>query len=139
MKQILNHQQMLELGQELATKLPINFCLELIGDVGVGKTTLVKGLISALNPQVTATSPSFVINNRYQINSQRIISHYDFYRLNGTDIIDQNLIEDLTDSQTGVVVEWADTVAQILPNHRWQIKISYDSKSGRQVEIKELK
>ncbi len=130
---------MKQFGAELAQILPVNFCLELIGDVGAGKTTLTKGLVSSLNPELEATSPSFVINNRYQVNQQRTISHFDFYRLGEVGIDDKQLAEDIIDQQTGVIIEWGETVQQILPENRVIIKINYQPDGSRLLEIEGLK
>ncbi len=133
---ITTEQQMLELGAELAQKLPVNFCLELIGDIGAGKTTLVKGLVRQLNQQLEATSPSFVINNRYQIDSGRLISHFDFYRLAELGIDDQQLVEDLADDKTGVIIEWSETVSQLLPKERAVVELKYRADGSRLAEIR---
>ncbi len=137
-RQIANQAEMLALGAELAQKLPINFCLELVGDIGVGKTTLVKGLIKQLNSDLVATSPSFMINNRYQVDDQRIVSHFDFYRLSEVGLDDQQLIEDLADDKVGVIIEWSQTVAQLLPENRLIVEIEYQSDQARLVTIKGL-
>ncbi len=135
-KQINSDQEMKQFGAWLANQLPINFCLELIGDVGVGKTTLTKGLVASLNPELEATSPSFVINNRYQIDQNRVISHFDFYRLGEIGIDDQQLAEDIIDQNTGVIVEWAESVNQVLPENRVIIEINYTEDGNRLVDVK---
>lgn len=135
---ITTDQEMKQLGADLAQKLPVGFCMELVGDVGAGKTTLVKGLVGQLNSEIDVTSPSFVINNRYQINSDYLISHFDFYRLAEIGIDDQQLAEDLVDSFTSVVIEWGDTVQKVLPVNRLTVKISYLDDGNRLVHIKGL-
>ncbi len=139
MKKIIKtDQEMKQFGAELAQQLSANFCLELIGDIGTGKTTLTKGLINNLNSEIEATSPSFVINNRYQISDERLISHFDFYRLGAVGIDDQQLAEDLADQNTGVIIEWADSISDLLPANRVKITINYDQDDGRILEIEGL-
>ncbi len=135
-KQINSDQGMKQFGAWLASQLPVNFCLELIGDVGAGKTTLTKGLVNSLNSDLEATSPSFVINNRYQINENRVISHYDFYRLGSIGIDDQQLAEDILDKNTGVIIEWAESVNEVLPENRVIIDIKYIEEGNRIVDVK---
>ncbi len=134
MTQELNSEKaMLDFGRQLATELGDKFCLELVGDVGAGKTTLVKGLAEALGYDGVVSSPSFSLNNRYQLAGGRILSHYDFYRLDDVWSVQELLSEDLADGQTSVVIEWADSVAEVLPDNRAQIKINY-SKQGREID-----
>jgi len=122
-------------AQYLAENLPTKFCLELIGDVGAGKTTLTKALVEKLGSNDEVTSPSFAINNRYQLNDGREVSHYDFYRLGEAGVISQELLEDLVSPQTCVIVEWAETVSQVLPAERLQMTITTLADGGRQLEL----
>ena len=137
MSQLINTDQAMQtLGCELAQRLDFPFCLELIGDVGAGKTTFVKGLASGLKSRDQVTSPSFTINNRYDLSDGRVLAHYDFYRLGEAGVLMQELAEDLSDTQTAVVMEWAQPVQEILPNERMVVTIDY-TLDGRTVDIKE--
>ena len=130
-----NLTELTELVQRLAENLPTKFCLELIGDVGAGKTTLTKALVEKLGSNDEVTSPSFAINNRYQLNDGREVSHYDFYRLGEAGVMSQELLEDLAQPQTCVIVEWAETVSQVLPAERLQMTITTLADGGRQLEL----
>jgi len=81
------------------------------------------------------TSPSFTINNRYQLSDGREVSHYDFYRLGEAGVISQELLEDLVNPQTCVIVEWAETVSQVLPAERLQMTIITLADGGRRLEL----
>ena len=126
-----NLTELTEVAQYLAENLPTKFCLELIGDVGAGKTTLAKALVEKLGSNDEVTSPSFAINNRYQLNDGREVSHYDFYRLGEVGVISQELLEDLVNPQTCVIVEWAETVSQVLPAERLQMMITTFTDNSR--------
>lgn len=130
-----NLTELTEVAQYLAENLPMKFCLELIGDVGAGKTTLTKALVEKLGSNDEVTSPSFAINNRYQLSDGREVSHYDFYRLGEAGVISQELLEDLVNPQTCVIVEWAETVSQVLPADRLQMTITTLADGGRQLEL----
>lgn len=130
-----NLTELTEVAQYLAENLPTKFCLELIGDVGAGKTTLAKALVEKLGSNDEVTSPSFAINNRYQLNDGREVSHYDFYRLGEVGVISQELLEDLVNPQTCVIVEWAETVSQVLPAERLQMMITTLADNSRQLEL----
>ena len=76
---INSEQEMLAFGKSFATKASI---IELIGDVGAGKTTFVRGLADGLGIKESVTSPSFTISKSYAIPSRKgRLIHYDFYRL----------------------------------------------------------
>lgn len=125
-------------AKQLAAKLPAKFCLELIGDVGAGKTTFTKALVENLGSSDEVTSPSFAINNRYQLADGREVSHYDFYRLGEAGVISQELVEDLDSPQTCVIVEWAETVSQVLPAERLQMTITTLTDGSRRLRISGL-
>ena len=133
-----NLTELTEVAQYLAENLPTKFCLELIGDVGAGKTTLTKALVEKLGSNDEVTSPSFAINNRYQLNDGREVSHYDFYRLGEAGVMSQELLEDLVNPQTCVIVEWAETVSQVLPAERLQMTITTLADGGRRLELVEF-
>ncbi len=130
-----NLTELTEVVQYLAENLPTKFCLELIGDVGAGKTTFTKALVEKLGSNDEVTSPSFAINNRYQLSDGREVSHYDFYRLGEAGVISQELLEDLINPQTCVIVEWAETVSQVLPAERLQMTITTLADGGRRLEL----
>ena len=132
---VKNVTELAEVAQYLAENLPTKFCLELIGDVGAGKTTFTKALVEKLGSNDEVTSPSFAINNRYQLNDGREVSHYDFYRLGEAGVISQELLEDLVSPQTCVIVEWAETVSQVLPAERLQMTITTLADGGRRLEL----
>ena len=130
-----NLTELTEVVQYLAENLPTKFCLELIGDVGAGKTTFTKALVEKLGSNDEVTSPSFAINNRYQLSDGRGVSHYAFYRLGEAGVISQELLEDLMNPQTCVIVEWAETVSQVLPAERLQMTITTLADGGRRLEL----
>lgn len=134
--QIKTEMAMQKWGQDLASKLSWPFCIELVGDIGAGKTTLIKGLARGLGFNGEVSSPSFTLNNRYQLADNRVLSHYDFYRLSEAGVLAQELVEDLADPSVSVVVEWGATVDNVLPHNRQQIMINYTADGGREVELK---
>lgn len=135
---VLTEAEMQALGKKMAQQLTWPFCLELVGDVGAGKTTLVKGLARGLGASDLVSSPSFTINNQYNLPDGKILSHYDFYRLSESGLMSQSLSEDLADSNTAVVVEWGETVGAVLPVKRYRLTIYY-LETGRKVVLEEVK
>ena len=113
---------------------PIVF--ELIGDVGAGKTTLVKGLAIALGVSEPITSPSFTISKSYACKDGKTLTHYDFYRLDDPGIMIEDLEEKLADDNQIIVIEWGGSVKNILPENHTTITINYNDDNTREVTIK---
>ena len=107
--------------------------LELIGDVGAGKTTFVKGLAVGLGVDETVQSPSFTISQVYVARDDLRLAHYDFYRLQDPGIMANELQETVHDAQTVTVLEWADTVVDVLPEGHWRIVLNATSENVRSV------
>ena len=134
MKKTINSTaDMMDFGAKLGTELQGGEVIELIGDVGAGKTTFTKGLAKGLAITETVQSPSFTISRIYDGRLELV--HYDFYRLNDAGVMALELVDNLNDAEKVVVIEWAETVADILPKERIRIKISSPSETDRVLEI----
>ena len=95
-KHIASESEMLAFGAEFArslTHFPVT--IELIGDVGAGKTTFTRGLARGLGIKSEVTSPSFTISKSYAFKDQsgtpRTLTHYDFYRLQDPGLMQDDL------------------------------------------------
>lgn len=126
-------QEMLEYGRSLGRNLATPAVFELVGDVGTGKTTITRGLAEALGVAEPVTSPSFTISKQYAAGTKTLI-HYDFYRLPDPGLMLEDLAESINNPNAVVVVEWAESVANILPANRHTIYISYNDDGSRTVE-----
>lgn len=126
--------EMRALGQEIARSLKGGEVIELIGDVGAGKTTFTKGLAAGLGVAETVSSPSFTISRVYE-GGNFDLSHYDFYRLNDAGILSLEIADALENPRNITVVEWAESVAEILPENRLKIEISKTEEDFRKVKI----
>ncbi len=134
MKKTINSTaDMMDFGAKLGAELQGGEVIELIGDVGAGKTTFTKGLAKGLAITETVQSPSFTISRIYDGRLELV--HYDFYRLNDAGVMALELADNLNDAEKVVVIEWAETVADILPKERIRIKISSPSETDRVLEI----
>lgn len=100
--------------------------IELIGDVGSGKTTFTKGLALGLGVEDDVQSPSFTISRVYDARDGLRLIHYDFYRLSDPGIMNHDIAEAIADPQAVVVVEWGGTVNGVLPTDRTVISFDYD-------------
>lgn len=83
------------------------------GDMGVGKTTLIKALVSELGGG-QVSSPTFSIVNEYGIKNG-LVYHFDFYRINEIHEVYDIGIEDYLDSKQWIFIEWPEKIREILP------------------------
>ena len=109
--------------------------IELVGDVGAGKTTFTKGLARGLEIAEEITSPTFTISKVYENSRGQKLVHYDFYRLENPGIMVEDLFENLQDSQTVTVIEWADTVSEILPANHLRLEILINDDGSRTLNL----
>ncbi len=132
---IHSEQEMLKYGQKLGKTLKAPLVLELLGDVGAGKTTLTRGIAKGLGVKADVTSPSFTLSKEYNGENYRLV-HYDFYRLNDPGIMAEDLIEAISDPKTVTIVEWGQSVQDVLPEQRKTIEIKYIDENTREVSEK---
>ncbi len=107
--------------------------IELIGDVGVGKTTFVKGLAKGLGYEEDVSSPSFALKNVYK--GKISINHFDLYRLSEPGLIRHELAEAIADEGSLVVVEWASDADDILPEKRIKVNFKVLDEASRELTI----
>ncbi len=122
-----NEYETLELGQNFESEKFANMVICLSGELGSGKTMFVKGIANALGITETITSPTFTIVKEYD--GELPLYHFDVYRLDGkTDGVG---IEDYFNKNGVVVIEWADTIENILPEERLDIKFKVVGENKR--------
>ena len=130
---INSEQEMLDFGADFAKSLN-NQVIELLGDVGAGKTTFTRGLAQGLGIKEPITSPSFTISKSYALpNSNGRFIHYDFYRLPDPGLMLDDLQENLNNPENVIIVEWGESVTNILPENRTKIEIKYNDDNSREV------
>lgn len=130
---------MIDYGKKLAEKCRLgrNFAtvIELVGDVGAGKTTLTRGLAEGLGIKEPVTSPSFTISKAYALPNEGKLVHYDFYRLSEPGLMVEDLEENLADGRNVVVIEWGESVADLLPKERITVKVNYCDDGTREIAV----
>lgn len=134
-KQIQGEEEMRALGAEVAQNLVRPAVLELVGDVGVGKTTFTQGLAQELGVQEPLTSPSFTISKRYALPEGGELVHYDFYRLADPGIMRDELAETLANPTNVVVIEWGEEVSELLPDDKIRLEFRLTADGDREVKI----
>lgn len=107
--------------------------IELVGDLGGGKTTFVKGLARGLGIRDVVQSPTFTISRLYKARDDLELHHFDFYRLQEAGVMSAELAESLQQSNAIVVAEWGDIVRGVLPPKRLAINIASLSDVSRRL------
>mgnify|MGYP000990520122 FL=1 len=125
---------MKQLGEAIGRSVSGGEVLELVGDIGAGKTTLTKGIARALGINEPVQSPTFTISRVYDSPKGLLLAHYDFYRLGEAGVMGDE-IREAADDDSVVVVEWAGAVDDDLPKDRLVVKITTISEEERLVEF----
>ena len=123
---VLNQDNMIKLGTILTSFMYPNLVIAARGDLGAGKTTFTKGIGLALGVKRTVNSPTFTIMKIYEptinVNNIEKLYHLDVYRLN--DSSGDDALAEYFDLGGVSVVEWADIIADLLPEELWHITIT---------------
>lgn len=132
---VKSENEMKEFGRQIGRLLKGCEVLELVGDVGAGKTTFTKGLASGLEIDDDVQSPSFTISRVYPARDDLVLAHYDFYRLNDAGIMADELHETVHDPKTITVIEWGDVVTGVLPADRLTIEFESPAETTRTMTL----
>lgn len=135
MEIIYTEEKIAEVAKELLEKAPHHILL-FYGEMGVGKTTLIKELIKQLGCTDTVGSPTFSIVNEYQANNLQIY-HFDFYRLEDPSEAFDMGAEEYFEIGDYVFIEWPEKIASILPENATRVKLSKkpDGSRGLQMDL----
>ncbi len=125
----------LELGARLARELASGDLVALIGELGAGKTMFTKGIAKGMGvgEYDYVNSPSFVVMKEYP--GKKPLYHFDIYRLEEKSFCETLDYEEYFYGDGVTVVEWADKVADILPEEYLEVRISYLDEEKRKLEF----
>lgn len=126
--------QTLELGNILGKNLRGGEVIELIGDLGGGKTTLTRGIVAGTGSKDHVNSPTFTISNIYHAQKYSIY-HFDFYRIGEAGLIEHELEEVLSNHKAVILIEWSDVVKHVLPENHVTIHCVITHDEGREFTI----
>jgi tRNA threonylcarbamoyladenosine biosynthesis protein TsaE len=130
-----NYEQSLALGRKLASVLRLGDVVEFVGDLGGGKTALIKGIAVGLGIDKTVTSPTYNIQRTYQIPSGGRLEHYDLYRLGEDEILLEEMNEIIAVGDAIICVEWADHFSGHLKTDRFVVEAHYIDENTRRYDI----
>ncbi|MBP4142736.1 tRNA (adenosine(37)-N6)-threonylcarbamoyltransferase complex ATPase subunit type 1 TsaE [Flavobacterium sp. P4023] len=115
--------QLEEVAQKIISANP-NKVILFHGEMGVGKTTLIKQLCKVLGVKSATSSPTFSLVNEYEATNNQLVYHFDFYRLNQeTEALDMG-IDDYLYSGNWCFIEWAEKIPNLIPESHSTISIS---------------
>jgi tRNA threonylcarbamoyladenosine biosynthesis protein TsaE len=126
--------QTIDLGRRIAATLPKRAVVLLIGNLGAGKTTLAKGIISGLGAAEPedVTSPTFTLIHEY---GKGRVYHIDLYRLDRAEQVATLGLDEIFDREAVVLIEWGERFPQLLPEGRIEIRIEPVTEESRRIEI----
>ena len=123
-----------ELGRRLAGELPPRGVVLLIGNLGAGKTTLAKGIVSGLGAADAdeVSSPTFTLIHEY---GEGRAYHIDLYRLEHARQVESLGLDELFDRDAMVLIEWGERFPQLLPARRTEIRMRALGNGEREIEV----
>jgi tRNA threonylcarbamoyladenosine biosynthesis protein TsaE len=126
-----------DLGGRIGANLEGGCVIFLTGELGAGKTTLVRGLLKSLGHEDIVTSPTFTLLETYDIGGLQVV-HVDLYRLEDASELEQLAIRDYLHEKSVLLIEWANRVRDALPDPDCEVHIATDPNDCRIVRIEKL-
>jgi len=125
-------EETIELGRRIASELPRRAVVLLIGNLGAGKTTLAKGIISGLGAAQPdeVSSPTFTLIHEYGR-----VYHIDLYRLDRVQEIATLGLDEIFDRDAVVLIEWGERFPQLMPTDRIEIRLRMLDDDRREIEM----
>ena len=121
-------------GARLATRLGPGDVVIVSGELGAGKTTLIRGACRALGVEGPVTSPTFTIGQRYR--GRLPVSHLDLYRLGGLEDEDPALLDDYLDAGSVAFLEWpALAEPRLAGRHVMAVRLDHAGGNRRRIEV----
>lgn len=128
-----SEEETIELGRRIARELPRRAVILLIGNLGAGKTTLAKGIVSGLGAAAPdeVASPTFTLIHEYSG-----VYHIDLYRLDHAEQVATLGLEEIFDREAVVLIEWGERFPQLMPENRIEIRLQAVGEDGREIQVK---
>ncbi len=128
-----SEEETIALGELIAHQLPLKAAVLLIGNLGAGKTTLAKGLAAgrgaASHDEVS--SPTYTLIHEYGAD----VYHIDLYRLDEARQVANLGLDEIFDRDALVVVEWGERFPELMPEDRFEIRLTPTDENTREIEI----
>ena len=130
-------QQSEKIARQLAEKLNPGDVVALYGELGTGKTFLVKAICRFFKMNQEATSPSFTIINEYFNQRGLYIYHFDFYRLENEAELQNLGLDEFFYADYICMIEWPEKIQNYMPESRWEVYLDFvdDEPEARKIRI----
>ena len=126
--------QIQETAEQIIAQKPKKIIL-FNGEMGVGKTTLIKQLCKSLGVEDATSSPTFSLVNEYYTSDNKIVYHFDFYRLNKeTEALDMG-VDDYLYSGNWCFIEWSEKIINLIPDEHSVVTIELLADGKRNLEL----
>ena len=127
-------EETIALGEKLATELPPAAVVLLIGQLGAGKTTLAKGIVTGLGAAQPedVSSPTFTLIHEYGPK----VSHIDLYRLDTAAQVATLGLDEIFDRPAVVLIEWGERFPELMPQRRIEIRLRATEENSREIEVR---
>lgn len=140
MTETYNAEETFGFGKKVGQICKPGTVISLVGDLGVGKTVFTQGVAGGLEITEPVNSPTFTILQEYQ-DGRLPFYHFDVYRISDIEEMDEIGYEDCFYGEGVCLVEWANLIEEIMPEHYFRITISKDLEKGfdyRKIEVEEI-
>jgi len=124
-------------SQKIIQSANVNVFL-FFGEMGVGKTTLIKALVNQLGSEDNVSSPTYSLVNEY-LAQDKPIYHFDFYRINSIDEVYDMGFEDYLAQDAIIIIEWPEMIESLWPEHFVRVDLKLAENDRRIVEVSENK
>ncbi len=127
-------EETIALGEKLATELPPSAVVLLIGQLGAGKTTLVKGIVKGLGAAQPedVSSPTFTLIHEYSPS----VYHIDLYRLDTPAQVATLGLDEIFERRAVVLIEWGERFPDLMPHGRIEIQLRATGENSREIEVR---
>lgn len=121
-----------QIAEKIGRRLKGGEVLELVSDLGGGKTTFTRGLVRGTSSNNNVASPTFTISKVYNA-PEFDVHHFDFYRLADAGLAAHELHDLVDDPKVVIVVEWGGVVQDVLPSERLTVELRRGSDDNREL------
>lgn len=104
------------------------------GEMGVGKTTLIKALVKALGSEDNVSSPTYSLVNEY-LSNDKPIYHFDFYRINSIEEVYDMGFEDYLSQDAIILIEWPELIQPLWPEQFVRVDLSLNEEEKRKLKL----
>jgi len=123
-----------KIGEYIGARVRGGEVIELVSDLGGGKTTFVRGLARGMGSADRVSSPTFTLSREYAA-GQRTLYHFDLYRLDEAGLMADEVAELVGAPHAVTVIEWGDVVRHVLPPYALRISIQALGDTERRLEF----